>query len=309
MDIVLIKTFLEVSATGSFVAASDRLLVTQSAVSLRIQRLEYALGRQLFTRSKAGAELTPAGKEFERYALGFVNLWEEARQQVGIPEGFTKSLSIGAQYSLWPRLGFRWLDALKAAEPDLSLRAEVGMPERVTRFMSEGIVQAALLYSPQLRPGLTLNKVWDEELVMVASWPAPTLDLDGRYLFVDWGPEFVRAHASRLPELTSTGFTFALGAMALDFILHRPYAAYVPARTAKRYIDSGQLHLVAEAPVFPYPVWVVWREDLDEDVAEIARDALDRAAENVGQEKREVLRRLQELSGNKELAILGDLAS
>ena len=308
MDIVLIKTFLEVSATGSFVSASDRLLVTQSAVSLRIQRLEDALGRQLFTRSKAGAELTPAGKEFERYALGLVKLWEEARQQVGIPEGFTKSLSIGGQYSLWPRLGFRWIDALREAKPDLSLRAEVGMPDRITRFLSEGIVQAALLYSPQLRPGLTLDKVWDEELVMVASWPAPTLDLDGRYLFVDWGPEFVRAHASVLPDLTSTGFTFALGALALEFILRRPYAAYVPARTAKRYIDSGQLHLVADAPIFPYPVWVVWREDMDEDVAKIARYSLDLAAESVGQEKEEVLGRLQELSRNNELTVLGELA-
>ena len=59
MDITLIKTFLEVSNTGSFVAACDRLFVTQSAVSLRIQRLEDSLGHPLFTRSKAGAILTP----------------------------------------------------------------------------------------------------------------------------------------------------------------------------------------------------------------------------------------------------------
>ena len=65
MDTTLIKTFIEVAATGSFVAASDRLYVTQSAVSLRIQRLEDSLGHLLFTRSKAGAILTPAGQEFE----------------------------------------------------------------------------------------------------------------------------------------------------------------------------------------------------------------------------------------------------
>ena len=64
MDIALIRTFLEVAATGSFVNAADRLYVTQSAVSLRVQRLEDALGRPLFTRSKAGAELTSAGREF-----------------------------------------------------------------------------------------------------------------------------------------------------------------------------------------------------------------------------------------------------
>ena len=57
MDITLLKTFLEVAASGSFVSSADRLFVTQSAVSLRIQRLEDTLGKPLFTRSKAGAEL------------------------------------------------------------------------------------------------------------------------------------------------------------------------------------------------------------------------------------------------------------
>lgn len=54
MDIALIRTFLEVAATGSFVNASERLYVTQSAVSLRVARLEQDLGKQLFSRSKSG---------------------------------------------------------------------------------------------------------------------------------------------------------------------------------------------------------------------------------------------------------------
>ena len=115
MDITLIRTFLEVAATGSFVNASERLFVTQSAVSLRVQKLEDSLGKPLFIRSKAGAELTPAGREFERYALSLIKIWEEARQQIGIPEGYEKSVTIGAQYSLWPRLGFRWMDAMQDA--------------------------------------------------------------------------------------------------------------------------------------------------------------------------------------------------
>ncbi|MHA6347714.1 LysR family transcriptional regulator, partial [Roseivivax sp. CAU 1761] len=177
MDTTLVKTFLEVAATGSFVSASDRLYVTQSAVSLRIQRLEQALGKRLFERSKAGAELTHAGREFEKYALSLLKVWEEARQQVGIPEGFQKSMTIGAQFSLWPRLGFRWVDGLRANMPELSLRLELGMPERLMRFLIKGSMQAGLMYTPQLRPGLTAEKVMEDELVLAASWPDPTLDL------------------------------------------------------------------------------------------------------------------------------------
>lgn len=78
MDITLLRTFLDVAATGSFVTASERLFVTQSAVSLRIQRLEDSLGRPHFIRSKSGAELTTAGVAFERYAASIIRVWEEA---------------------------------------------------------------------------------------------------------------------------------------------------------------------------------------------------------------------------------------
>lgn len=306
MDITLVKTFLEVAATGSFVAASERLFVTQSAVSLRIQRLEDSLGRPLFTRSKAGAEMTPAGQEFERYALGMIKLWEEARQQIAIPAGFTKSLTIGAQYSLWPRLGFRWIDALRLEMPALNIRTELGMPDRLTRFLIEGVVQACLMYNPQIRPGLTVSKISDEELVLVASWPNPTLDLAGRYVFVDWGPEFVQAHAIELPDLTNPGLTFSLGALAAEFIVRRKYAGYLPARYIKHYLDSGQLHLVPDAPRFPYPAYVVWRDDLDTEVARAARKTLTATAADAGRAQDQVIELLKDISEDGEVDILGE---
>lgn len=281
MDYALIRTFLEVAATGSFVRAADRLYVTQSAVSLRVQRLEDRLGRPLFIRSKAGAELTPAGVAFERYALSLVKVWEEAKQQIAIPEGFTESLTIGAQYSLWPRLGFRWIDQLRAERPALNLRAELGMPDRLTRFMVEGIVQTSLTYSPQIRPGLSAQKLLDEELLMVAAWPDPTLDdIAAKYVFVDWGPEFVQAHALHLPELTNPGLTLALGALSGEFIRRRGVAAYLPARYVRQMVESGELHLVPDAPVFPYPIWAVWRDDLDADLRKAAQSCLETVVED-----------------------------
>jgi len=305
MDITLLKTFLEVAATGSFVSASERLYVTQSAVSLRIQRLEDSLGKSVFTRSKAGAELTNAGREFERYALSMIRVWEEARQQVAIPEGFTRSLTIGAQYSLWPRLGFRWLDGLRQAAPDLNIRAELGMPDRLTRFLIEGIMHVGLLYMPQVRPGLVVEKVMEEELVLVASWPDADIDNLDNYVFVDWGPEFVGAHTLVLPELTNPGLTFSLGAMVAEYVINRKASAYLPARYVKKYIDSGQLHLVRDAPRFPYPVWAVWREDLDPELAKIAKAELSKVAGVAIGYGDAVLDQLREISDGNTVELLG----
>lgn len=305
MDITLLKTFLEVAATGSFVSASERLYVTQSAVSLRIQRLEDSLGKPMFTRSKAGAELTNAGREFERYALSMIRVWEEARQQVAIPEGFTRSLTIGAQYSLWPRLGFRWIDRLQAAAPDLNIRAELGMPDRLTRFLIEGIMNVGLLYMPQIRPGLSAEPVMEEELVMVASWPDADLDNLTDYVFVDWGPEFVAAHAIALPKLTNPGLTFSLGAMVAEYVINRKASAYLPARYVKKYLDNGQLFLVADAPRFPYPVWAVWRDDLDPAIAKIAKTTLAKVADEAEADSDEVIKRLHDISDDNIVDILG----
>lgn len=305
MDITLLKTFLEVGATGSFVAASDRLFVTQSAVSLRIQRLEDTLGKPLFTRSKAGAELTAAGREFERYALSIIRVWEEARQQVAVPEGFKRSLSIGAQYSLWPRLGFRLIDQLRQDMPDLNIRAEMGMPDRLTRFLVEGVMHVGLMYMPNLRPGLVAEEIIEEELVLAASWPDPTMDMQGRYVFVDWGPEFVTAHALELPELTNSGLSLALGAMAADFVVNRKSAAYLPARYIKKYLDEGLLYLVPDAPRFPYPVWAVWRDDLDTELAEGLRAALTIVSDKAEADGDAVLAQLADISEDHEVDVLG----
>ncbi|WP_323765761.1 LysR family transcriptional regulator [Marinovum sp.] len=306
LDIALIRTFLEVAATGSFVNASERLFVTQSAVSLRVARLEADLGKPLFTRSKAGAELTSAGREFERYAMSLIRIWEEARQQIGVPEGYTKSLSIGAQHSLWPRLGFRWIDLMQSRMPTLNIRGELGMPERLTRLLVEGIVQIGLMYTPQLRPGLSASKVLDEELVLAASWAAGFDEIAGDYVFVDWGPEFLHAHALELPHLTNPGLTLSLGAMAADYVASRRAAAYLPARYIKRYLDAGQLYLVPDAPVFPYPVWSIWRDDLDADIRATAEATLVTIQSQIDEDQSAVIAELAGISAAEEVEVLGN---
>jgi DNA-binding transcriptional LysR family regulator len=44
MDITLARTFLEIVDSGNFVRAAERLHVTQTAVSVRVQTLEELLG-------------------------------------------------------------------------------------------------------------------------------------------------------------------------------------------------------------------------------------------------------------------------
>src|SRR6185437_9853193 len=97
-----------IAASGSFVAAAGRLNVTQTAVSARVKALEESLGRQLFVRNKSGARLTPAGERFLRHATTLVQVWDQARQQVGLPPGRIDIASVGAEISLWNPILAAW---------------------------------------------------------------------------------------------------------------------------------------------------------------------------------------------------------
>src|SRR3546814_9217515 len=76
------RTFLEVVKTGSFVGAAANLNLTQTAVSARIRVLEEQLDRPVFIRNKAGAKLTPAGEQFQRFANTLVQVWARAQRAV-----------------------------------------------------------------------------------------------------------------------------------------------------------------------------------------------------------------------------------
>lgn len=57
-----LELFLAVAQCGSFTKAGEKMFVTQSWVSKRINLLENELGLLLFIRNKRGAILTPAGR-------------------------------------------------------------------------------------------------------------------------------------------------------------------------------------------------------------------------------------------------------
>ena len=169
MDLELARTFLAIVESGSFVRAAERLHVTQTAVSARIRSLETQLGRSLFTRNKAGASLTPAGEQFLDYAPTLIQVWERAKHQVAIPKGRRVVMTVGAELSMWDPLLVRWLVWMKRKAPDIALRTEVEVPEELMRRIAEGLLDMAIMYRPQTLPGLTVERLFEEKLILVST--------------------------------------------------------------------------------------------------------------------------------------------
>ena len=57
-----LRHFLAVARTGSTLAASKQLKVSQSTVSRRVTALEEMIGVKLFIRKSSGYSLTPRGE-------------------------------------------------------------------------------------------------------------------------------------------------------------------------------------------------------------------------------------------------------
>lgn len=263
MDILLARTFLEIVSSGNFMRAAERLHVTQTAVSARVRTLEELLGRRLFVRNKAGASLTPAGDKFMRYARTLVQAWEQARHQVAVPPGRRAVLTMGCEISLWEPLLADWLLWMHRAAPHLALRTEVGVPGGLLDQVADGVLDLAVVYAPQQRPGLKIELLIEEKLVLVTTARPARTPKAAEYVFVDWGREFAAQHHLAFPDLGNAATAVGLGPLGLDFILAAGGAGYFRASAVRAHLKGGRLRLVADAPVFLYPAYAVYSEAAD----------------------------------------------
>jgi len=277
MDTELARTFLSVVAAGNFVKAGERLFVTQSTVSARIQSLEEQLGCRLFERNKGGTTLTPAGKQFQRHAVSLMRTLQQARQDVGTPTGYRASLTIGGRFGIWDDLLVQSLARIRAAAPDIAIRAEIGFEEDLMQGLVEGRVDIGIMYAPQHRPGLNVEMLFEEELVFVSTEPNETGQIGSNYIYVDWGPEFYAKHQLSFPEFTGSGLSTHIGWLGLQYVLHSGGSGFFPKRLVSDYLKSGRLYQTREVPLFRLFAYLVYPIDCDKEIFDVALAVIRRA--------------------------------
>lgn len=280
MDSQLVKTFLSVVATESFVAASERIHVTQSTVSQRIQKLEKMLGHTLFDRSKSGAKLTVHGVKFEQYARSLSQLWDEARYQTALPDGFSGNLNLGCEDSLWPELASVWLAKLNSVLPTTALNFQTGEPQTLSNKLLRGTLDIAVLHMPIVRPGFQMAHVLDDILVLVTGFENHAGELRDDYIYADWGVEFGMAHSRWFPNLPPPQTVVKLGPSIAQYLIDNKRTAFLPYRIADDYVASGQLFFVKDGPEFPFPSYAVWTENKPAELIDQALEQLKIAAKD-----------------------------
>jgi DNA-binding transcriptional LysR family regulator len=284
MDTELARTFLTVVSAGSFSTAAERLHVTQSTVSARIHTLEQHLGCSLFVRNKAGTRLTPAGRQFQKHAVVLVRTVERARQDVGTAVGYRGMLAVGARIGLWEGLLLEWLPLMRETAPDISVRAEIGVEEELMQGLVEGRIEIGVMYTPHSRPGLVVERLLEERLVLVTTREGSTTQSAGDYVFVDWGPEFYAQHNVFFPTFAGAGVIANIGWLGLQHILRHGGSGYFPLRLVGAHLHDRRLHRVPNAPEFRLPAYLVHADEPQSDAVGIGLAIMHRvAAEQAGE--------------------------
>jgi DNA-binding transcriptional LysR family regulator len=163
---------------------------------------------------------------------------------------------------------------MRRTAPEIALRTQLGLPEDLTTQVVNGVLDVAVLYAPQYRPGLEVELLFEEKLVLVTTHPDPQETVKSDYVYVDWGRDFALHHSQSFPDQGNPGLFVGLGPLALSYILEVGGSGYLRKRAVHLFLQTGALRLVPGAPEFSYPAYAIYGTNADQTLVRKALDGL-----------------------------------
>jgi DNA-binding transcriptional LysR family regulator len=149
MELYLLQTFLTVATEKSFSRAGEKLLRTQPAVSLAIQRLENELGEKLIDRSAKELLLTDAGRIVTEYARRFDNLRLEMENTLAeLRDNAAGRLVIGANESTTLYM-LEHIARYRRMYPKVKVRVQRSLSSKIPAQLIDGDLELGVIsYDP-----------------------------------------------------------------------------------------------------------------------------------------------------------------
>src|SRR3954466_516766 len=142
----LLRSFTAIVDAGSMLRATERVFVTQSALSLQMKRLEDLVQRPLFQREGRKLTLTPVGKSLLSHAREILDANDRAVQalngdvlagpaRIGVVEDFAEALLSGV------------LAEFSEENPDTNVQVRVAGSADLLELMQSGQLDVLLCLS------------------------------------------------------------------------------------------------------------------------------------------------------------------
>jgi DNA-binding transcriptional LysR family regulator len=172
LDSRSLTLFTAVAETLNFRQAAQALHMSQPPLSRAIQLMEARLGVLLFERGTGGVALTPAGRRLLPKARRILALIAEAEAAL-VPEASVQRLSLG----LTNAIDHAWfagpLARLRALKPAWRIETHVDSSPRLVRALRSRKLQAAWIAMPTEAPGLQLQPVQRQPMMVAMASAHP----------------------------------------------------------------------------------------------------------------------------------------
>ncbi len=167
MNLRFVEAFYWAVTLKSVTRASEKLFITQSALSSRVAALETELGVLLLDRRDKQFRLTTAGARFQRHAERLLNLQRDIKAEFGSEGQRPMSLRLGVIESVLHSWLIPWLQALRGAHPALELALTVETSPVLVDQLRRGTVDLVLAALPADGDGVRTRALAPMPMVFV----------------------------------------------------------------------------------------------------------------------------------------------
>jgi DNA-binding transcriptional LysR family regulator len=238
LDISTVQAFLLVAELQSFTRTAEALGTTQAAVSMKLQRLEAAIGKRLAERSPRAVRLTADGVAFLDAARALLEAHDRALTGER-PAQQRMSLGI-SDHAAGPEL-VPLLERLHAVSPQLSLAVTIGFSRNLLDAYDAGELDAVIVRQEGSRRGG--EKLTEDEFGWFAA-PRPKWRRGESLRLATLAPPCgVRVSAVRALEKAGIEWSEAFVGGGVTAVIAAALAGLAVAPLARRIAPNGMVDI------------------------------------------------------------------
>jgi len=169
MELYPLKVFLTVATERSFSRAGEKLLRTQPAISIAIQRLESDLKEKLIDRSGRELLLTDAGRVVLEYARRFQNLESDLENALReLKDNYAGRLVIGANESTSLYL-IQHIEQYRRLFPKVKVQVRRAESSKIPSQLLDGELELGVISYDPADEHLSSQVIYTDRLAFVVS--------------------------------------------------------------------------------------------------------------------------------------------
>ncbi|PAU74514.1 LysR family transcriptional regulator [Halomonas salipaludis] len=171
-----LRAFVAAAQSSSLAEASERIHLSQPAISIALRKLEETVGGALFSRATRQLSLTPEGAAFLPVAIRLLHDWSEAFED--LEERFSKQrgkVTVAALPTLAAGLLPGIIATFHARYPRINLSLHDVLAEQVSQMVREGRADLGLSVEPHDAEELAFTPVLEDRYVAVCPNGHPLL--------------------------------------------------------------------------------------------------------------------------------------